>query len=93
MAENALKYRLFRHSAQQSWKKTPPQCKKCLILPRILAQPLFRSLFHLNAAKVIRTKNPIKRPRPAIPGAAFETILHAEGGVQTPVCVMNLVLK
>jgi hypothetical protein len=35
---------------------------------------LFRSLFHHNAAKVIRTKNPIKKPRPAIPGAAFESI-------------------
>jgi hypothetical protein len=29
---------------------------------------LFLSLFHHNAAKVIRTKNPIKRPRPGDSG-------------------------
>jgi hypothetical protein len=54
---------------------------------------LFRSLGRAIGSKLIRSKKPAKKPRPAIPDAALPSILRRWRADQTPVCEMNLVLK
>jgi hypothetical protein len=55
-------------------KKPPSQCEKCLILPRNLALPLVPRPCRAIGSKLIRSKKPAKKPRPAIPGVALPWI-------------------
>jgi hypothetical protein len=72
MAENALKYRLFRHSAQQSSQKSAAAVQEMPYFAADFAQPLvpqpgFPITRRSDSVKK-PYKNPIKRPRPAFCG-------------------------
>jgi hypothetical protein len=76
MAENALKYRLFRHSAQQSSQKSAAAVQEMPYFAADFAQPLVPQPGFPITRRSDSPKKPYKKAAPGdLRGAALETIL------------------
>jgi hypothetical protein len=93
MAENALKYRRFRHSAQQSSQKCAVAVQKMPYFAADFAQPLVPQLDLPITRRSDSVKKPYKKGRATRFPARRCSRFRIGEVVQTPVCVMNLVLK